>query len=188
MSNSSEPSPALASDAAIIDPRDFRTVLGNFPTSVVAITSTSVDGEPIAMIVGSFTSVSLDPPLVSFLADEGSSTFGAIQRSGRYCANVLAADQESVARLMSKRGVDRFAGLSWSRSANGNPVIDGAVAWVDCEISEVLTLGDHYMAVGRVNELAVSSTKTPLLFFRGGFGDYYSATALLLDRLTLTHW
>lgn len=173
---------------ALMDARRFRTVMGNFPTSVVAITSTEPEGTPVAMIVGSFTSVSLDPPLVSFLADTGSTTFERIAASGRYCANVLAGDQEALGRRMAKRGVDRFAGLDWHLSPLGNPVIAGAVAWVDCTIDQVVELGDHHLAVGRVHELDVLSEKTPMLFFRGGFGDYYSASALLMDRITTTQW
>lgn len=167
-----------------IDPLRFRRVLGNLPTGVVTITTRSADGTPRAMVVGSFTSVSLDPPLVSFLADNRSSTLPKLVAAGRYCANILAGDQEELCRGIARKGVDRFAGLDWEPSALGNPIIAGIVAWVDCVIAEVLVLGDHTLVVGRVRDLAVSSDKTPLLFFRGGYGDYFSTTALLLDRLT----
>jgi len=165
------------------DRRRFREVLGNFPTSVVAITAGGPGERPEGMIVGSFTSVSLDPPLVAFLADRSSSTFPRIRAAGRYCVNALAADQEAVCRAMAARGADRFAGLDWQPSPLGNPVLDGVVAWVDCVIEDVLEIGDHYLAVGRVHDLRVQSAKTPLLFFRGGYGDYFSPTAMVLDRL-----
>lgn len=166
------------------DPRGFRDVLSNFPTSVVAVTTMVEEDRAEAMIVGSFTSVSLDPPLVSFLGARSSTTLGRILATGRYCANVLAADQEGMCRRMAVRGADRFAGTPWRPSPTGNPVLDGIVAWVDCEIEKVVELGDHQMVVGRVLHLGTESAKTPLLFFRGGYGDYFSSSALLLDRLT----
>jgi 3-hydroxy-9,10-secoandrosta-1,3,5(10)-triene-9,17-dione monooxygenase reductase component len=166
-----------------VDARHFRDVLGNLPTSVVAVTTIHPGGGPVGMIVGTFTSVSLDPPLVSFLADRSSYSFERIRASGRYCANVLAADQEALSRKMSTGGAAKFDGVEWTRSPMDNPVLAGIVAWVDCDVEKVVELGDHYLAVGRVRHLRVSSPKTPLLFFRGGYGDYYSTTALLLDRL-----
>ncbi|HWC80493.1 MAG TPA: flavin reductase family protein [Pseudonocardiaceae bacterium] len=165
------------------DERHFREVLGNCPTSVVAITA-ALDDQPAGMVVGTFTSVSLDPPLVSFLADRSSTTFPKIWQAERFCANVLAADQEPLCRKLAIRGsATRFSGVDWNPSPLGNPVLGGIVAWVDCTIDTVVELGDHFLAVGHVRDLRVESPKTPLLFFRGGYGDYFSATALLLDRL-----
>lgn len=166
------------------DARYFRDVLGNFPTSVVAITASEADRDPIAMVVGSFTSVSLDPPLVSFLADAGSSTLPRVLACGRFCANVFSEDQEALSRRMAKRGVDRYQGVTWRPSPLGNPIIEGVVAWVDCEIEETVELGDHTLVVGRVMQLQAETPGTmPLLFFRGEYGNYHSTTALILDRL-----
>lgn len=166
-----------------IDRRRFRDVLGNCPTSVVAVTAAGPGGEPAGMVVGTFTSVSLDPPLVAFLADRSSTTLPRIRAAGRYCANVLAADQEALCRQLAVRGAAKFDSVSWAPSPLGNPVLDGIVAWVDCAIEKVVELGDHHLVVGRVHDLRVESPKTPLLFFRGGYGDYFSATSLVLDRL-----
>ncbi|MEU6201126.1 flavin reductase family protein [Streptomyces sp. NPDC047061] len=178
------PSPSSAGSPESPEDRTyFRQVLGNFPTSVVAITAAMPEGPPEAMIVGSFTSVSLDPPLVAFLADRSSRTFPKIRDAGRYCVNALASDQEALCRAMAARGADRFDGIGWGRSPLGNPVLDGVVAWIDCELVEVVEIGDHFLAVGRVHALRSESVKTPLLFFRGGYGDYFSSTSVLLDRL-----
>ncbi len=165
-----------------IDARHFRTVLGNFPTGVVAITTRGSEDQPVAMIVGSFTSVSLSPPLVSFLADRSSSTQAEIRAAGRFCANVLAADQEGLCRKLAARRPGRFDGVHWEPSSMGNPVLEGIVAWIDCTIDDVVELGDHYLIVGRVHELRAVSDKTPLLFLRGAYGDYVSIAALMLDR------
>jgi flavin reductase (DIM6/NTAB) family NADH-FMN oxidoreductase RutF len=166
------------------DGRHFRDVLGNFPTSVVAVTTTGPVDQPVGMIVGTFTSVSLDPPLVSFLADRSSGTCAKIRAAGRYCANVLAADQEHLCRRLAAKGPNKFADVAWEPSPLGNPVLEGIVAWVDCVVEKVVELGDHYLVVGGVRDLRVMSPKTPLLFFRGGYGDYFSTASLLLDRLT----
>ncbi|WP_353962402.1 flavin reductase family protein, partial [Streptomyces sp. NBC_00103] len=135
-------------------------------------------------IVGTFTSVSLDPPLVSFLADRSSTTLRTIRTAGRFCANALAGNQERLSRrLATGPAQERFADTSWQASSLGNPVLDGIVAWVDCAVEQIVEIGDHLLVVGRVHDLRVESLKTPLLFFRGGYGDYLSNAALLLDRL-----
>ncbi|MDT2005516.1 flavin reductase family protein [Rhodococcus opacus] len=166
-----------------IDSRHLRDVMGNFPTSVVAVTTLGAGHEPVGMVVGSFTSVSLDPPLVSFLADRSSSTLPKILSAQRFCANALASDQEALCRKMAKRGADRFDGVVWEKSPLNNPILDGTVAWIDCTIDKVVELGDHLLVVGRIQDLRVASVKNPLLFFRGGYGDYSSSAQLLLDGL-----
>ncbi|MFK4100321.1 flavin reductase family protein [Streptomyces sp. NPDC019531] len=165
-----------------INGRYFRGVLGHFPTSVVAITTTDADERPQGLVVGTFMSVSLDPPLVSFLVDGSSRTLPAIRAAGRFCANALAGNQERLSRQMAS-GTDRFDGVIWKPSPLGNPVLDGIVAWVDCGVEKVVEIGDHFLVVGRVRHLRVESKRTPLLFFRGGYGDYLSTTNLVLDRL-----
>ncbi|MEV5835207.1 flavin reductase family protein [Nocardia sp. NPDC052112] len=170
-------------DPVSMGARRFRDVLGHFPTSVVAITTTAPDGRPHGLIVGTFTSVSLEPPLVSFLVNRTSSTLSTIQQAGRFCANALAGNQEPTSRRLSARDADRFAGVAWAPSPLGNPVLDGIVAWVDCTLVQVVEIGDHYLVVGRVSDLNIESVRTPLLFFRGGYGDYLASATLLMDRL-----
>ncbi|ELP65169.1 flavin reductase family protein [Streptomyces turgidiscabies] len=169
--------------ATAIDGRQFRDVLGNFPTSVVAITTTDAEQRPHGMVVGTFTSVSLDPPLVSFLVDRSSTTLRTIRTAGRFCANSLAGNQERLSRQLAGPASKRFDGATWSASALGNPVLDGVVARVDCTLEQCVEIGDHWLVVGRVRDLRVESLKTPLLFFRGGYGDYLASATLVLDRL-----
>lgn len=169
--------------ADAIDGRRFRDVLGNFPTSVVAITTTDDEQRPHGMVVGTFTSVSLDPPLVSFLADRSSTTLRTIRAAGRFCANVLAGNQERLSRQMAGASTKRFEGTTWNASELGNPVLEGIVAWVDCTVEQIVEIGDHLLVVGRVRDLRVESPKTPLLFFRGAYGDYLASSTLVLDRL-----
>lgn len=154
------------------DSRQFREVLGNLPTGVVVITASSSEGDPIGMTVGSFASVSLDPPLVGFFPDKSSTSFPAIRQAGSFCVNVLSAHQESVCRTFATRGADRFKDLTWRPASSGAPILDGTVAWIDCEIAEVREAGDHYIVLGRVRDLGVGLPTIPLLFFQGGYGGF----------------
>lgn len=149
----------------------FRTVLGHCPTGVVAVTGIDT-GAPTGMTVGSFTSVSLDPPLVAFFPDRASTTFPRIRASGSFCVNVLGEDQEQVCRELARKGDEKFAGISWRASGSGSPIVAGALAWIDCDIDCVHDAGDHYIVVGRVRQLDIAEPGAPLLFFRGGYGRF----------------
>ena len=157
------------STAQAIDPARFRQVLGHVPTGVAVVTAAD-GGEPVGLAVGSFCSVSLDPPLVVFFATKSSSTLPRIERAGAFCANVLAEDQEDVCRTFAAKGTDRFARLGWRPGANGAPVLEQALAWVDCTIERVDDAGDHRAVYGRVTDLGTGHEQGPLVFFRGGYG------------------
>src|SRR5438093_9876778 len=96
------------------------------------------------MAVGSFTSVSLDPPLVAFFPDRKSSSWPRIEQAGRFCVNVLASDQQELCNRFAAKGADKFEGLSYRLSANGSPVLEDVVAWIDCNLYAVSDDGDHY--------------------------------------------
>ncbi|HEY2207524.1 MAG TPA: flavin reductase [Pseudonocardia sp.] len=155
-----------------IDGQRFRQVLGNYPTGVTVITAIAEDGSPAGMAVGSFTSVSLDPPLVAFLPDKSSTSFPKIRTAERFCVNVLAADQEDVCRAFATRGGDKFAGVRWTPTASGAPRIDGVAAWIECEFESIQEAGDHYLVLGRVRELDSGGERLPLVFFQGGYGKF----------------
>lgn len=173
---------------SVFDSRRFRDVLGHLPTGVVVITATD-DDTPVGMAVGSFTSVSLDPPMVAFFPDKSSSTFPLIRRAGRFCVNVLAADQEEVCRAFAVRGGDKFRGLEWTFTHLGSPVLNDVLVWLDCEIDDVSEAGDHFVVLGRVHQLGVGRPRIPLVFFQGGYGAFVPsslsspATADLLQPL-----
>jgi flavin reductase (DIM6/NTAB) family NADH-FMN oxidoreductase RutF/DNA-binding IclR family transcriptional regulator len=155
-----------------LDSSWFRQVLGQYPTGVTVITAMCPDGQPAGMAVGSFTSVSLSPPLVAFFPDKSSSTWPKIGPAGAFCVNVLGADQEDVCRLFATKGADRFAQFEWHLSESGVPILDGAVAWIDCAIELVQDAGDHYIVIGRVRDLDLGAEELPLLFYRGGYGRF----------------
>lgn len=161
-----------AGDAVPFDGARFRQVLGHYPTGVVVVTAVDPDGVAAGMAVGSFTSVSLDPPLVAFFPDKTSTSWPRIQAAGRFCANILGSDQEAVCRTFAVKGGDKFAELSWHPARSGAPILDGVVAWIDCDIDSVQEAGDHYLVIGRVRTLDVADPSLPLLFFQGGYGRF----------------
>jgi 3-hydroxy-9,10-secoandrosta-1,3,5(10)-triene-9,17-dione monooxygenase reductase component len=154
---------------AVIDQAAFRTVLGHFATGITVITAVH-DGQPVGLAANSFTSVSLDPPLILFCAAKSSSTWPSIRDAGHFCVNILADDQEEVSRVFATKGADRFAGIGYRTGTTGAPLLHDVLAWLDCTIEAVHEAGDHLIVVGRVHELDVQREGRPLLFYRGGYG------------------
>jgi len=154
-----------------IDPAKFRQVLGHFPTGVTVIT-TDDDGVRTGLAVGSFFSVSLDPPLVGFCAGGQSTSWPKIREAGTFCVNVLGADQEDVCRVFAGKSDDKFAGIGYDAAPfSGAPRIKDVLAWIDCELEAVHPAGDHDIVIGRVRDLAVADEGHPLVFFRGGYAQ-----------------
>jgi flavin reductase (DIM6/NTAB) family NADH-FMN oxidoreductase RutF/DNA-binding IclR family transcriptional regulator len=162
----------MAEGQPVIEPTQYRQVLGQYPTGVCVVTSMGPDGNPAGMVVGSFTSVSLDPPLVAFFPDRGSSSWPKVAASGRFCVNILSAEQEEVCRTLASKNPDKFATISFSHSPLGSPIIDGSVAWIDCESHSVSEAGDHFFVLGLVRQLEIAEGGLPLLFFQGGYGRF----------------
>jgi 3-hydroxy-9,10-secoandrosta-1,3,5(10)-triene-9,17-dione monooxygenase reductase component len=154
--------------------RTFRQILGHYPTGVCAITS-MIEDRPVGMIVGSFTSVSLDPPLVAFLPDRKSASWAKIESAGRFCVNVLSRQQFDVCRSLTSKQENKFENLTYRLSPAGLPLLSGTLAWLDCRLSVVHEAGDHLIAISRVEALDVEDPELPLLFFRGGYGSFASA-------------
>ncbi|MEJ7775259.1 MAG: flavin reductase family protein [Nocardioidaceae bacterium] len=152
--------------------RLFRDVLGTFASGVTVVTSMS-GGAPVGMTCQSFSSVSLDPPLVLFVPARTSRAWPLMQRSGKFCVNFLSSNQAELSNTMASRGVDKFASVAWgATAATGSPLLDGALAYVDCTIHAVHEAGDHYVVIGRVVDLASTNAAEkddPLLFFQGQY-------------------
>ncbi len=159
---------AAAAGSRVPDHGHFRRIMGHLPTGVAVVTALH-DGLPAGLTVGSFTSVSLDPPLVSFTVDRIARSWPSIEAAGAFCVNVLAHDQVELCRLFSGRETAKFRGLAWRAAGSGSPVLEGVVAWIDCDSERVLEAGDHHLVIGRVRELDVARSVPPLLFYRGGY-------------------
>jgi 3-hydroxy-9,10-secoandrosta-1,3,5(10)-triene-9,17-dione monooxygenase reductase component len=127
----------------------------------------------VGLAVNSFTSVSLDPPLVAFCAALSSTTWPSIQEVGHFCVNIIAEDQQEISRLFATKGADRFTEIEWrSATHSGAPILENVLAWIDCVIDTEHVAGDHLIVVGRVQEIGVERDGRPLVFYRGGYGRY----------------
>jgi 3-hydroxy-9,10-secoandrosta-1,3,5(10)-triene-9,17-dione monooxygenase reductase component len=159
-----------------IDPLKYRLVLGHFPTGVTVVTA-MVDGEPVGFTIGSFTSVSLDPPLVGFLPMTTSERWLRMASAEMFCVNVLGIDHGDLCWRFAKSSIENpFEGVSWTPSlVTGSPILDGAIAWMDCTTAEVVDAGDHFFVMGLVvamDHADPESQPAPLLFFRGQLGGF----------------
>ncbi|HEY3686478.1 MAG TPA: flavin reductase family protein [Streptosporangiaceae bacterium] len=156
-----------------VDGRHFRNVMGRFATGVVAITAVEPEsGVATGLTANSFTSVSLDPPLVAFCVAHTSTTWPLLRRSRRHCVNILGERQRDVCVQLAAKGVDKFRGLGWSASPSGTPMLDGALAWIECAIEAEHPAGDHTIVVARVHHLDHNHDGGPLVFFRGDYGRF----------------
>ncbi|RFA13215.1 hypothetical protein B7R22_13675 [Subtercola boreus] len=158
--------------SADIDPVLFRETLGNYPTGVAVVTATLEDGRPAGMVVGTFSSVSLDPPLIAFFPMRSSKSFARLRTAGAFCVNVLASDQEPLCRTLATGGEDKFDDVDWHPGPWGSPVLADAVSWIECTFDDIREAGDHFIVLGRVQEFSVQRATLPLLFFQGGYGRF----------------
>ncbi len=156
-----------------IDPTEFRTVLGHFPTGVTVVAA-SDDSGAHGMAIGSFFSISLDPPLVGFCVGETSASWAKIAPIGRFSVNVLSEHQVELSNVFASKAADKFASASWDPGpATGSPWIKDAVAHIDCDLETTYPGGDHVIVVGRVRSMQVHRGEHgPLLFFKGGYGRH----------------
>ena len=152
-----------------VDPQVMRDVLGHFASGVTVVTADTADG-PIGFTCQSFSSLSLDPPLVAFAPARTSTTWPRLRDARRFCVNVLAEEQSGLSRQFARSGTDKFAGVSWSPSPYGSPVLADVVAWIDSELWAEYDGGDHTIVVARVLDLGADPARSPLVFHRGGYG------------------
>ena len=136
--------------AAPVDPRAFRKALGSFITGITVIATTQADGTPRGFTANSFTSVSLDPPLVLVCIAKTASSCPVFTAAEGFSVNILAEHQANVSGLFASKSADKFAGAKWRRGPAGNPVLDEVAAWFDCRRHDVVDAGDHVILVGRV--------------------------------------
>ncbi len=156
--------------AAPFDEARFREVMGHFATGVTIVTA--MEGtEPVGFTCQAFTSLSIDPPLVALAPGKSSTSWPRIAAAKTFCVNILADDQEALSRDFAVSGGDKFTGVGWRPGASGAPVLDGALAWIECEFELAHDAGDHELVIGKVREMGVSR-RQPLLYYRGGFGRF----------------
>jgi len=154
-----------------VEAQDFRRTLGRFATGVVAVT-TMWEDQPYGMTVNSFTSVSLDPPLVLFCSHPNGHTARAILSAGAYAVSIMSENQMDLCKrfagMTAVDEMDRFLGLEYARSPElGLPWMADCLAWLECKLVDTWTAGDHVVLLGRVEQIRVGAANDPLLFFNG---------------------
>lgn len=151
-----------------VDPSQFRQLLGHFATGVTILTTTTPAGRPLGMTANSLSSVSLSPPLISVCVDREADMHSVILQASEFVVNVLASDQEALARRFSDKHEDRFDGVGYQLSPEGLVLLDGVLAHAICERQETYPAGDHTIVLGRVTG-GTAYERHPLLFYRGGY-------------------
>ncbi len=160
----------------MIGPDDFRRVLGHFATGVTIVTTCDTDQRPTGLTVSAFASLSLDPPLVLVCVDHKSQSYPALRDSGYFAVNVLATDQEAISRRFATTRIDKFDGVPHRLGPTGAPLIEGALAHIECLTVAKHVEGDHTVLVGRVEHVEAGQGE-PLLYYRGKYGRLHGAPA-----------
>ena len=161
----------------------LRQVMAQFPTGVTVIASRDPVGVPRGHVVGTFLRVSDEPELVGFLAMHSSRTWQTTKPTlTRFCVNIVSDHQEALCRALTSGGAPGLHGIPHSESHNGSPAIHGAIAHIDCTVEQILPIGDHDFVVGRVTHAQQVSAAHPLVFFRGSFGRFASASRTARDH------
>ncbi len=170
MTTDDDTSDLRATGAPDFDAARFREVLGHFATGVTIVTALE-DGGPVGFTCQAFTSLSLEPPMVALAPAKSSTSWPRIAKAGAFCVNILSDHQEAVCRAFAVSGGDKFSGIGWRGGLTGSPVLEGALAWIECELRAIHDAGDHELVLGHVLDLGVGEG-APLLFYRGGFGRF----------------
>ncbi|MDX5360065.1 MAG: flavin reductase family protein [Alphaproteobacteria bacterium] len=157
------------------DPMDFRRALGCFATGVTVITAHPAGSAPVGITANSFSSVSLEPPLVLWCLDKGSERFARFEAADHFAVNMLAADQEHLSSAFASYERDAFPETPTQTWETGAPILTESLASLDCRIETRVDAGDHVVYIGRVLRLETRGDRPPLLYFRGRYGHIKGA-------------
>lgn len=153
-----------------IDPLDFRRTLGCFATGVTVITVLDGEGKPRGLTANAFSSLSLDPPQILVCIDHRADTFPVISQAKAFVVNVLAEEQREISQRFAGKGENKFEGVAHHPGGNGAPVLEGAIAVIECQVEQKHEAGDHTVFIGAVDRVEHAQGK-PLLFFRGNYAS-----------------
>ena len=153
-----------------IDSDDFRRTLGCFATGITVITTVDEDGAPVGLTANSFTSLSLDPPMVLFCLDRNVQSFEAFHHNRHFAVNILCEDQREVSTRFARSGIEKWSGMEFDTWETGCPILRGCLANLECDIDTIHEGGDHVIITGEVRRVERDGdSDRPLLYFRGGY-------------------
>lgn len=150
------------------DQRELRRAFGTFATGVTIVTTSDGNGTNYGFTANSFTSVSLDPPLILVCLAKSAGSCGIFQMAKHYAVSILSEEQRQASAAFATPGIDRFAKVGWSKKATGAPVIEGSAAWLDCSMHQTVDAGDHIILIGHVEDYDYN-TRSPLGYCRGAY-------------------
>ncbi len=166
--------PAILAEDKPLDEASLRETLGHF-CSGVTVLSSNHNGDPVGMTCQSFFSVSLDPPMVAFCVGTSSKTFPLIRETGSCVVNILSETQDELSTNFARSGIDKFADVKWESSkSRRHPKLGDALAWIECDIHEVMNAGDHFLVLANVVGFEREPEKRPLLYFRSSYARLHS--------------
>jgi flavin reductase (DIM6/NTAB) family NADH-FMN oxidoreductase RutF len=151
-----------------IDPRELRNVMGHFATGVTIITTKDTDGKPFGLTANAFSSLSLDPPLVLICVDKKVDCYACFDQSKVFVVNILCEGQDQLSTRFATKGIEKFEGVAVRQGHLGVPLLEGAVAHIECTLTSAYEGGDHTIYVGEIQSVAASGDR-PLLFFKGKY-------------------
>jgi flavin reductase (DIM6/NTAB) family NADH-FMN oxidoreductase RutF len=151
-----------------IEKNELRQVMGHFATGVTIITTLTKAGQLHGLTANAFTSVSLEPPLLLISVDKKAESWPAFEESRVFTVNILADDQEGLSRKFAVSGGNKFEGVAYRIGANGAPILDGTLAYIECTLYAAYDGGDHSIYLGEIQQVEIHEGK-PLVFYRGGY-------------------
>ena len=151
-----------------IDPRELRNVMGHFATGVTVITTRDTAGKPFGLTANAFSSLSLDPPLVLICVDKKVDCYACFEQSKAFVVNILSEGQDQLSTRFATKGIEKFEGVAVRQGNLGVPLLEGAVAHIECTLTSTYEGGDHTIYVGEIQSVAASGDR-PLLFFKGKY-------------------
>ena len=151
-----------------IDGRELRNAMGLFATGVTVITTKDATGKPFGLTANAFSSLSLDPPMLLICVDKGVDCYNCFEESKVFAVNFLSAAQEELSTRFATKGIEKFAGLSYSLGELGVALLEGALAHFECTVAHAHEGGDHTIYVGEIQHL-VTAPGDPLLFYQGKY-------------------
>ncbi len=168
--------------------QDLRQILGKFLTGVTVVTTIDQHDVPVGFTANSFTSVSLDPPLILVCLAQSAGLASVFRRATSFAINILSVDQEVISNGFARKDADRFAQVAWQQKVTGSPVIEGCAAWLDCEMYEKIIAGDHVILIGKILD-AEKMALYPLGYYQGRYCaiDLPEETLSLLERRKSVH-
>lgn len=153
-----------------IDPREFRDTVGCFATGITVITTVDDDGDPVGLTANSFTSLSLDPPMVLFCLDYKVASFEIFNNSTHFGVNILAAEEQDISNRFAKSGPEKWEGFEYETWESKVPIFPGSLANIECRTADIFKGGDHIIVTGEALRIhAGDESRQPLLYYRGGY-------------------